>query len=297
MRGLGQQPDRRQDATRDEPGEHRGEHEDADGRRGAVRLEVVDVLELGSRKDGHHEDAGALADADAARAEVRLSEARVEVAGRGLRVAGLAARSRLPVAELLERQPVERELRERGAVELAFDETDERLLLARDVAHEVDVEQLADVRERLSGVRVAADRGELVELAHLLLERLLHALLELAEEQLPDAEHRNERREREEHDVRGEDPRPHAADGAVPVLPLLIGRWSRCLLWRFGRRMRRRGGRHRRRGAGGRLSLYFGRVRVRGHDRLAPSASPDGNAVPAAKLRTSAACLATICLP
>ena len=168
------------------------------------------------------DDQGAAAalDSNAASSEERLAEARLEPADRALRFAGAPSGASLPVLELLGGHAVEGELCEERAVDLSVDEREDSFLLARHVPVEVHLEDRVHAPEPVSGARVDSDRDELVELADLLLERLLHALLELAVEERANTEECDGSGESDEDDVRGEDPRAHAPDGAVPVLAL-----------------------------------------------------------------------------
>ena len=85
----------------------------------------------------------------------------------------------LPLRERFSGQPVEREPGERRrAVELAVDEPDERLVPARHVPGEVDVEEGSERREAPARRRIAAVRQEQVELPHLLAQVFLHLVFE-----------------------------------------------------------------------------------------------------------------------
>ena len=147
-----------------------------------------------------------------------------------------SAGQRSPVGERFRRDAVEREVREARLVVLAVDEREHRLVVTGRVACEVDVEEPLQRGERLARLRVDA-RAQVVELDHLLIQCVVDLVVEADDQHLPDREDRDDRREREQDDVRGEDPRPGAVGGVGPATgrPRLFGlsspaRWRECSL-------------------------------------------------------------------
>src|SRR5690606_6284060 len=101
------------------------------------------------------------------------------------------------------------------------------------VTLEEDGEDASHVRaERLPGIRVDPV-GKGAELAHLLPELVLDAVVEAHDERLAHDDHRGARRDQEEEQVRGEDARSHIAQRARPSGPAVLR--SRHLGYPLGR--------------------------------------------------------------
>jgi hypothetical protein len=170
---------------------------------------------------------------------VALSKHGVVLAHRVFGLGRRWLRQGLPVGQSFGGQPVQWIPRHRGAHESPFHEAEQCLVVAGNIAREIDVKECFEGFERLPRVGVATESYEPIEFARLLLELVLDSVLETDDKELPDREYREHYGDREEDDVGGENLRTGAPRGTEPSpnLPSLSvrrprgGRQSgRCLV-------------------------------------------------------------------